>query len=277
MGTPALLRPARNDDTAAANEVLDANSRSALTKRMDQGRLTWSGPLLLVVGRSVLMIAAQAVTACWLWLRFRSWSWNAAAKWWTLHGTLVDVGCLALMAAYTRKEGISLRDLIGRVRLRWGRDLFLGAGVLLLVFPFFGLAAPVASWLVWGTMQPQLYPGLLAGRGLPFWAVIYSLSVWWLIWSPTEEMTYNAYALPRLEVLFRSQWKAVAVVGFWWALQHAFIPFILDWKYIAWRFLAFLPGVVVFALLYLRVRRLSPFIVAHWPMDIYAALLTLKF
>jgi len=275
LGTQKLIAPTR-DDVALGKEVIDANSKSALAERRDQGRLTWSGPLLLVVGRSVLIIAAQAVTACWLWLRFGSWSWNAAAKWWTVYGTLVDVGCLALMAAYTHKEGIRLRDLVGRVRLRWGRDLFLGAGILLLVFPFFGLAPLAASRLVWGTIQPQLYPGLLAGRALPLWGVIYSFSVWWLIWSPTEEMTYQGYALPRLEVLFRSQWKAVAVVGFWWALQHCFIPLILDWKYIAWRFLAFLPGVVVFALLYLRMRRLSPFIVAHWPMDIYAALLTLQ-
>jgi|SRR5208337_1245396 len=276
MGTQRLVGLPKND-AALAKEVEDVNSKSALIKRMDQGRLTWSGPLLLVVGRSVLIIAAQAVTAGWLWLRFHSWSWNAAAKWWTVYGTLVDIGCLSLMAVYTRKEGIRLRDLIGRVRLRWGRDLFLGAGVLLLVFPFFGLAAVAGSRLVWGTMQPQLYPGLLAGRTLPLWGVIYSSSVWWLIWSATEEITYQGYALPRLEVLFRSQWKAVAVVGFWWALQHCFIPLVLDWKYIAWRFLAFLPGVVAFALLYLRVRRLSPFIVAHWPMDIYAVLLTLKF
>lgn len=276
METQTLAGPTRNDATAA-KEVADANSRSALTKRMEQGQLTWSGPLLLVVGRSVLIIAAQAVTAGWLWLRFGFWSWNAAAKWWTVYGTLVDMGCLALMAVYTRKEGIRLRDLIGRVRLRWGRDLFLGALILLLVFPFFILAAPVVTRLLYGTTPIPAFAGLAAGRVLPLWGVIYSFSVWWLIWSPTEEMTYNAYALPRLEVLFRSRWKAIAVVGFWWALQHPFLPFILDWKYVAWRFLMFLPSMVVMTLLYLKVRRLPPFILAHWSMDILALFMTLKF
>src|SRR5438445_656033 len=66
-------------------------------------------------------------------------------------------------------------------------------------------------------------------------------------------------------------------LGFWWALQHSFLPLILDWKYVAWRFLAFLPGVVVFMLSYLKLRRLLPLIVAHWPMDILAILITLKF
>ena len=265
----------------AERHAAEANGKFALTERARRGQLTWAGPWLIVTGRSVFMLAAQTVVAGLYLVRFQSWSWsgswNAAAKWWTVYGTLVDAGCLSLMGTFMRREGIHLRDVIGRVRLRWGRDLFLGLGLFVLVFPFFGLAAPAASWLVWGSPQPRLYPGLLAGRALPLWGVVYSLSLWWLIWSPTEEMTYQGYALPRFEALFGSRWKAIAVVSFWWALQHSFLPFILDWRYVAWRFLAFLPGVVVFTLLYLKVRRLFPFFVAHWPMDILAVLITLKF
>lgn len=234
------------------------------------------GPLLMVTGRSALMFVAQALVICLYWQRFHFWSWNAAAKWWSVYGTVVDAGCLALLVVFTRKEGIRLRDLIGRVRLRWGYDVLVGVAFFFLVFPFFGFAGPAASRLVYGSTQPQLYPGLLAGRALPLWAVIYSYTIWWLIWSPTEEMTYQGYALPRLEVLAQSRWSAIAMVGFWWALQHSFIPFILDWKYVVWRFFAFLPGAVVFTLLYLKVRRLPPFFVAHWPMDIFAVFLTLN-
>ena len=255
----------------------DANSKSALVHRARAGRLTWSGPLLLVTGRSVLIIAAQAFVACLAWLRFHVWSWNGAAKWWTVYGTLVDAGCLTLMAAYTRKEGIRLRDLLGRVRLRWGRDIFVGAGCLLLIFPFFFLAFPAASWLVYGSIQPPAFSGTLSGRVLPLWGIMYSFCAWWLVWSPTEEMTYNGYALPRIEVLFGNRWKAIAIVGFWWALQHSFLPFILDRRYVAWRFLAFLPGVLAFMLVYLRLRRLPPLIVAHWAMDISALFFTLQF
>ena len=255
----------------------DRNSKPALTERALTRQLTWAGPLLVMMGRSILIILAQAFTACILWLQSHSWSWNAAAKWWTVYGTLVDVGCLALMGAYTRKEGIRLRDLIGPVRLRRGRDLFLGIGCYLLIFPFFALGFLAAARIVYGSFQPPSFPGLMDVRVLPLWAVVYSFSVWWLIWSPTEEMTYQGYALPRFEVLFRSRWKAIALVGFWWALQHSFLPFILDWRFVAWRFLAFLPGVVPFTLVYLRLRRLPPLILAHWPMDISAVFFTLKF
>jgi uncharacterized protein len=276
METQVLVEPVQSA-VAAPAKVEDANSKSALTRRASLGQLTWSGPLLLVAGRSALVLAAQAVVACGLWLRSRSWSWDAAAKWWTVYGTLADVGCLALMVVFTRKEGIRLRDLIGPVRLRWGRDLFLGAGIFLLVFPFFILLAPVVTRLLYGATPLPAFSGLAAGRVLPLWAVVYSFSIWLLIWSPTEEITYQGYALPRLEVLFGSRWKAVALVSFWWAIQHPFLPFILDWKYFAWRFLMFLPSMVVMTLLYLKVRRLPPFILAHWPMDTIALFMTLKF
>ena len=73
----------------------DANSKSALAHRARAGRLSWSGPLVVVTGRSLLIIAAQALVAGLGWMRFHVWSWNGAAKWWTVYATLVDAGCLA--------------------------------------------------------------------------------------------------------------------------------------------------------------------------------------
>jgi hypothetical protein len=193
-----------------------------------------------------------------------------------VYGTLVDIGCLALMAGYTRKEGIRLRDLIGRVRLHWGRDVFLGIGMFLLVFPFFILGAASATRIVYGSGQPPSFAGLADARVLPLWGIIYSFSLWWLIWSPTEEMTYRGYAFPRFEVLCRNRGLAIGLVSFWWTLQHVFLPFILDWKLVLWRFLAFLPGVVILLLPSLKIRRLGPFVFAHWPMDVVAVFMTLK-
>jgi membrane protease YdiL (CAAX protease family) len=220
---------------------------------------------------------AQAVVAAIFLLRHHASPWQAAAPWWSIYGTLVDLGCLTLMARFLRQEHIRLRDLVGSIRLRWGRDIFIGIAWLLLAFPFFMLAAPLSSQLVYGSSQPNLYPGLLAGRVLPLWAVIYSLSVWWIIWSPTEEMTYQAYALPRIQALAKNSWIALLVVIFWWTLQHSFFPVILDWHYVAWRFFAFLPGVAILTIVYWRTRRLAPLIIAHWPLDLFAMLITINF
>ena len=255
--------------------IVAGNSLAEIEKRVALGQVSWAGPLLVLTGRTVLAVVAQAIVAGVYLLRGDPTPWRAAAPWWTVYGTLVDIGCLLLMARFMRGEGIGFRDLIGKIR--WGRDLLVGVGWFFLVFPFFWFGASFGSKLVWGTTQPDLYPGLLAMRVLPLWAVIYSVSVWWIIWSPTEEMTYQAYVLPRIRALSGRWWITIPLVAFWWALQHSFFPLILDWHYVAWRFLAFLPGVIVFTLIYARTRRLPPLILAHWPMDILAALITIKF
>jgi len=252
-----------------------ANSPAEIFQPVAYGHTTWIQAMTVVCGRSVLAIAAQAGVSIVYWLKGNSSPWHAAAPWWSVYATLVDAGCLALMAWFLRAEGIGLRDLIGRIR--WPRDPFVGIVWFLVVFPFFGAAAPLSSWLVWDTTQPNLCPGLLTGRGLPLWATIYSLSVWWMIWSATEEITYQAYALPRLQALTGRARVGILIVSFWWALQHSFIPLILDGHYVVWRFVAFLPGVLVMTMIYHRTRRLPPLIFAHCLMDISAMLMTLKF
>lgn len=253
------------------------NSQAELEGRVASGQITWAGPAIVMVGRSFFMIAAQALVATVYALRGHPSAWNAAAPWWSVWGTLVDIGCLTLMAKFTRAEGIGLRDLIGEIRLRRGRDFFLGIGCFLLMMVVFTASGLLAGKVVFGTLQMIPYPGLLSARRLPVWAVIYSFSIWWLIWSPTEEMTYNGYVLPRIQALTGSKWIAVLMVGFWWALQHSFLPLIWDWKYVLWRFLWFLPGVLVMTLVYLWMRRLFPLILAHWPMDVSAQIYTLNF
>lgn len=257
-----------------AGPETESNSLSQIRVRVAQWRVTWTGPLLVITGRSALILLVQALVAGIFFLRGSPEPWLAAGPWWTIYGTLVDLGCLALMWTFTRAEGITLRDLIGSIRLRYGRDFFLGIGVFVLVFPLFVGGGLLSTLWLYGTFHAEPYPGLLSGRILPLWSLIYSRSLWWLIWSPTEEMTYVGYALPRIQALSGRAWVAVAVVGFWWAIQHSFLPFIPDWRSFIWRFLAFIPGVIAITLIYLRIRRLAPLIVAHWLMDVAGTLMT---
>jgi len=238
--------------------------------------MSWMGLLLVVTGRTVLILLAQGIVAIIFLMRGATTPWMAAAPWWTVYGTLIDLGCLALMWKFTRAEGIRLRDLVGPIRLRYGRDVFLGIGILAVIFPLFVLGGALSARLMYGTFQPNVFPGVLGGRVLPLWATIYSCSVWWMIWSATEEMTYAGFALPRAEALFEGKWLAIVLVGFWWAIQHSFLPFIPEWRNFVWRFLAFIPGVVALLLIYLRVRRLAPLILAHWVMDIVAIVMTMQ-
>jgi hypothetical protein len=166
-----------------------------------------------------------------------------------------------------------LWDLIGLDKSKLVRDVLLGVGLLLAVFPIVMIGGSLLSGLlVFGTIQPSL-PSEVMVKHLPLWAILYSRMMWWLLWSVTEEMTYNGYALPRLQTLTRGRtWIAVSIVGIFWSIQHAFLPFIPEWRVFVYLFLQMLPLVTVMQLLYLRYRRLPPLIVMHWGMDLFSAI-----
>lgn len=80
-------------------------------------------------------------------------------------------------------------------------------------------------------------------------------------------MTYNGYALPRLIAITRPRWLSVAIVAFFFALQHSFLM-LAGWQFGSYMFLAFIPLSIAMLLAYLRIRRLPPLIIAHWLMDL---------
>lgn len=258
----------------ATSATIPANARAEITKRVAAGRIPWIGPLLLVAARTVLWFTFQCLLALILFAMHRPAPFRTAGSWWIIYGSLVDLCCLLGMKYFTRKEGIRLRDLVGPIRMRRGRDLFLALGLLVVAYPFFVGGGHLAGWLVYGSMAKVPMAFVMQRHALPMWAMVYSVTVWWVIQSATEEMTYNGYVLPRLQVLTGRTRVAIVITGFWFAAQHCMFPFVSDWRYITYHFLMFLPFLLFWMAIYLRIRRLSPLILAHWPMDIAAAIMT---
>jgi membrane protease YdiL (CAAX protease family) len=241
---------------------MDPNSHEALLRRREAGTLKWRGPALMLFARAAFAVGAQAIVAAVFALRASPTPWHDAEPWLPVYGTLIDAGCLTLLWRLTRREGIGLFDLVGFERARLVRDALLGFALIpvSLVFIFGGSYA--AGWLVYGTLAP---PYLLGHLPLP--AALYGVLVWPFIWGLTEQMTYNGYLLPRFQVLCRSTSVAIAVVAFVWSMQHAFMPLTFDAKFMAYRLLAPVPFSVFQTLLYLRLRRVVPFAIAHALMD----------
>jgi Type II CAAX prenyl endopeptidase Rce1-like len=259
--------------------MLNPNSPSTILERVQSGRIGWAGVLAVTTARTGLILFVQIMVATVFLLRGDPAPWRAQAPWWTVYATLVDIGCLLLLRRQTKREGIRLIDLFGIERFRLGREALWGLLYLVALFPVLAGGTKLAGWLVYGTTQvvpAMLAPGLLSDRQLPHWTIVYSLSVFWLVWSPTEEVIYQAYCATCRQVLTGSTWATVTLVGFFWAFQHSMFPLVLDSRLIVFRFLQFLPLVVIFQLIYLRTRSLPRMIMMHWPMDMFAAVLTLR-
>lgn len=249
-----------------------------LNRRLQDGTLRLPVLAGLLLARSGLCFLAQTGAAAVFWAQGAQDPWLTAVPYWNVFGTLADVGCLLLLRHFLKPEGLSVWDLVRGSPAPMWRDLLIGVGLFLAVFPTAIMGFTIlANLAVYGALQPDLGSGLLIERQLPAWAALYSLVVWWVIWAPTESAFYNGYLFPRLEAATGRTWLAVLGVGFFWALQHVFFPLLLDWRYVAWRFLQFLGIGLLMPWLFSRMRRLRPLIVTHWLMDFAGVALTLKF
>ncbi len=248
--------------------TLSPNSFEAVQSRFSAGRIPHFGPLAALVARSAFILLAQGLTYLLL-LQFKTPNAGVVIRnWWPVYGTLVDLGCLGVLFWLTRREGIRLLDLVSVVKTRLKAEIPLGIGLFLIIFPLavFGGGA-LAQLAAYGKLSPEFPQYTYMDHVLPWLALLYARLLWWPIWSATEEMTYNGYALPRLIALTRSRWLSVAIVAFFFALQHSFLM-LAGWQFFLYIFLTFVPLSVAMLVAYLRLRRLPPLIVAHYLMDL---------
>jgi hypothetical protein len=216
----------------------------------------------MLFARAAFAVGAQAVTAVVFALRGSPTPWHDTQPWLPVYGTLIDIGCLAVLWRLTRRESMHLFELVGFQRAHLARDASLGLALIPVSLAFIFGGTYAAGWIVYGAPAPPYFLG-----GLPLPAALYGLLVFPFIWGLTEQMTYNGYLLARLQVLCRSTSMAIAAVAFAWASQHAFMPLTFDARFMAYRLLASLPLAAFETLLYLRLRRLVPLALAHALMD----------
>lgn len=219
----------------------------------------------MVFIRFFTALILQGLTAAFYYLSGNPEPLIAGGHWFTVYGSLIDLICLFLIARQLKKEQQTFRSFfhknsVSALKTAWTSMLYV---VVFLPMSVAGMS--IGSWLLYGTPVPQQTMG-----GLPFWAAVYSVTVWPLLWAFAEQVTYQGYALPRLLEIMPHRWMAIVIVAFGWAIQHVALPLSLDWRYMTLRFVSFIP--VAFAMMwwYMRSQRLKPFIIAHWVMDLLA-------
>ncbi len=257
------------------NIPVAVNSFESIKSRMQKGLIPSYAPWVMLVARP-----AFAFLAYWIVLFFFTQfkvpeARIAIRNWWTVYGTLVDLGCLALLFWLTRREQIHIRDLVSFIRSKLKADILLGLGIFVIVFPIcvFG-GGMLAGLIAYGSTNPEL-PEFTFIRNLPLLAALYSRILWWPLWSLTEELTFNGYTLPRLNLITGSRWLSVILVSFFWSLQHSFLPWVNP-QHGLYLFLMFVPLTIALQIIYLKVRRLTPVIIGHWLMDLTSALFMIQ-
>lgn len=195
--------------------------------------------------------------------------WEASVPWWPMVAVMTNILTLALLVCLMRQEGRHWWSLFKVDVVHLWRDLAVVLGLavvtaILVIVPNFGLAT-----LLFGDAEAPLDTFV---QPLPVWAALVTFVLFPLTIALTELPTYFGYLQPRLEVLTRRAWAAVALSAGFFSLQHATLPLVFEWRFIAWRGLMFLPFTVFLALiLRWRPRLLLYFAVLHGLADFQIA------
>ncbi|MDO5499127.1 MAG: type II CAAX endopeptidase family protein [Propionibacteriaceae bacterium] len=187
-------------------------------------------------------------------------SYLNALAWGNVSIVAVDIISVIVIGALLRRQGRSLRELIG-ANLRdtgWGLVLYPIATIGFIAASFIGnLVAyqgppPVSS-------MPAVTPPLLF---LALWTtLIMSATV-----AIAEEVLYRGWAQTELTAR-TNRALGLIIMAFFFALQHAALT-PLDLRAQIARFITtFLAG-LMFGALYLWRKRLWPLIIAHWLLDV---------
>ncbi|MFO7612313.1 MAG: hypothetical protein R6W99_07505 [Clostridia bacterium] len=216
-------------------------------------------PFILPIFRSVLFIMAGL-----LFSLISGQTLAEAARWWSVICTACNILTIVLLIIVFRSEGKTYKDIIGYEK---GRIKIKNTAPITLLMLFLGIGGMAAAgYIIYGYMPV----GLISP--IPLWIAAINAVLLPITIIFAEFPLYFGYSLNGIEKITGRKVLAVAYTVFFYALQHSFIPFLIDWKHILFRFLSFLPLLLVLGIVYFKKKDLPPLMVGHGFLDLATGL-----
>jgi membrane protease YdiL (CAAX protease family) len=174
----------------------------------------------------------------------------------------VDIITLAVLVAALRREGMTLRSLIGRFRLS---DLTWGALLFVIVAIGFVITTYIGNLIVYQGPPPI---DASSSPHVPLSIALWSIVVLPVTVAIAEELLYRAYLQPRL-ITRLGLWPGLLIPAVFFGLQHVAFSLTSPQAAGARVITMTLVGLMLGAL-YLWRKRVGQLIIAHWLIDVVA-------
>lgn len=247
-------------------EHVNRNLPKEIVNRVEEGLVSKGWPLAMLVMRTVLFFVIGFLMISIFSLMGMD-AWKIVIRWWPFQVIAVNLVCFLILTLLVRKEGIHFIDLInyqkGYLKKFLKKDVLLNLSLLPIALILGGGGLYGSSFLIFGTMPPDTM-----FKPLPFWAALFSLIIFPISNALVETTTYIGYSLPRLEVTLRNKWLPLVLAALALSVQHIAFPLFLDWRFMLWRFISFIPTAFLVGFVYMRIRRLIPLLAGHYFMDL---------
>ena len=191
--------------------------------------------------------------------RITSKQLNDMSSWWTTVATIVNILTVIMLIYISRKNDMTYLDLIG---YRKGDTSIKQIVIItIMILSVGGGGMYLAGFLCYGIL-PYSPPMMIA----PVPKVLALINFFLL--PVTTALAEDGLYLGCGVNVIKNKTCAILVPAFFYTLQHCFIPVLIDARYIAYRFLSYLPLIIILCLYYHKKRNPLPIMVGHALIDL---------
>lgn len=217
-------------------------------------------PYLLPIRSVVFLIIFLAGS------RITSKQLSDISSWWTVVATIVNIFTIILLIYVSKKNDMTYLTLIGyrKGETTIKQIVILSVTVLLVG----GGGMYLAGFICYGVI-PYSPPMMIA----PISKVLAIINFFLL--PVTTALAEDGLYLGCGVNVIKNRTAAILIPSFFYTLQHCFIPVLLDPKYIVYRFLAYLPLIIILCIYYYRKRNPVPIMIGHALIDLMTVAMVL--
>jgi len=212
-------------------------------------------PYTMPIFRSVLFIVGGL-----FFVAITNQSLEESTKWWPVLCIVFNIITILALFLVCKYEGSDYRDLI---HYKKGDLNFKNIIIIIILM----LSVGVGGMYVFGLAIYGYVPTILI-QPIPIWIANINTILLPVTIVFAELPLYYGYSFNRIKENTGNKFLAMSYIIFFYALQHSFIPLLFDWEYMLFRFLSFLPLMIVMGLIYSKNRALVPLMIGHGFLDL---------
>lgn len=212
---------------------------------------------LLLPIRSLLFVAAFFLLSLMSGEKLENLS-----QWWSVIASIINIAFIGILLFLCTKQKITYGKLIGyeKGKCKWYVALLIVVSMLIV-----GMGGMYLAGYVCYGVFPYLAPMLIAP--IPLILAIVNLFLLPITTTLAEDGLYLGLGVNYI----KNKWIAIFVPAFFYAIQHSFIPMLLDGRHIMYRFLSFLPLTLWICYWYYKNRNPLPIMIGHGILNVATA------
>ena len=180
-------------------------------------------------------------------------------NWWSIVASVVNIATILLLVFIAKKQN---KTFLGFLNYEKGKTTVKQSVLISILIIVVGMAGMyLAGYLCYGVI-PYAAPMMVAP--IPLWLAIINILILPVTTALAEEGLYLGCGVNNI----KNKYLAIFLPAFFFALQHSFIPVLMDFTYIVYRFLSFLPLTIILCWYYYKKRNPLPIMIGHALIDV---------